>query len=83
MTGPTLQGLPNSDGEPIPYAGAKGRPCVEGDLSRLTFPEQTGRETKWEAKAVVPTGVDGGGLDQRDGCGDGEMSMVVGEMFRR
>ena len=56
---------------------------MEGDLSRLTFPEQTGRETKWEAKAVVPTGVDGGGLDQRDGCGDGEMSMVVGEMFRR
>lgn len=54
---------------------------MDGDLSRLTFPEQTGRETKWEAKAVVHTGVDGGGLDQRDGCGDGEMSMVVGEML--
>lgn len=30
LTGPTLQGLLNSEGEPTPYGGAKGRLCVEG-----------------------------------------------------
>lgn len=56
---------------------------MEGDLGRLRFQKQMGRETTWEDKAVVHPGVDGGGLDQCNECRDGEMSMVVGEVFWR
>lgn len=91
--GQTLQGLLRSEGTkkkkkrsertPVPCGGAEGSPCVEGDLGRLRFQKQTGRETTWEDKAVVHPGVDGGGLDQCNECRDGEMSMVVGEVFWR
>lgn len=81
--GQTLQGLLRSEGIPIPHGGAEGSPCVEGDLGRLRFQKQTGRKTTWEDEAVVHPGMDGGDLDQCDERRDGEMSVVVGEVFRR
>ena len=81
--GQTLQGLLRSEGTPIPHGGAEGSPCVEGDLGRLRFQKQTGRKTTWEDEAVVHPGMDGGDLDQCDERRDGEMYVVVGEVFRR
>ena len=81
--GQTLQSLLRTEGTPVPHGGSEGSPCVEGDLGRLRFQKQMGRETTWEDKAVVHPGVDGGGLDQCDEHRDGEMSVVVGEVFRR
>ena len=79
----TLQGLLSSERMPIPHGETEVSPCVEGDLGRLRFQEQMGRETTWEGKAVVHLGMDGGGLDQCDRRRDGEMSVVAGEVFQR